>query len=116
MDGTWIACNSAERAVVRFDRDGTELGRAELGGWTRGLAWDANSLYVGVSAHRMLGDEGRARVVRLDRKHLEPVDEWELPCPEVFALSWVTPEVAAGYLAPAGNTANEESEPLPIAA
>lgn len=112
VDDTWIVCNSAERTVVRFDRDGTELERVELGGWTRGLAWDANSLYVGVSAHRMLGDEGRARVVRLDRRHLEPVDEWELPCPEVFALSWVTPEVAAGYRPTSTCLPGRESAPL----
>lgn len=102
IDGTWVVCNSAEKAVVRFASDGSELARVELGGWTRGLAHDRCSLYVGVSAHRMIEGQGRARVVRLDRKHLEPVGEWRLPCPEVFALSWVTPEVVAGYAAGSG--------------
>ena len=115
IDGSWIVCNSAERAVVRFDTGGEEIARVDLDGWTRGVAWDSESLFVGVSAHRMLGDDGRARVARLDRRSLEKRGEWELPCPEVFALSWAAPDVVAGYEMSA-LAATHSGEPAPLAA
>lgn len=90
----WLVCNSAERALLRMDQDWEPAGRAELGGWTRGLAWDESSIYVGVSAHRMLCDSGKARVVRLDRETLEPMEDWILPCEEVFSLVWIDPRLA----------------------
>lgn len=102
VESSLFVCNSSEEALVKFDPEGRELARANLGGWTRGLAFDERSWYVGVSAHRLLGGEGRARVVRLRRSTLEPTGEWELPCREVFALKWVTTRLfhALGTLNP----------------
>ena len=96
LDGGWLVCNSAERAVVKFSSEGEEIGRLELGGWTRGLAADESSLFVGVSAHRLVGQEGKARVVHIDRSTFATLGEWELPCPEVFALTWVHSELLLG--------------------
>ena len=82
--------------MVKFNPEGEEIGRRELGGWTRGLAADENSLFVGVSAHRLVDQEGKARVVRIDRSTFATLGEWELPCPEVFALAWVHSELLPG--------------------
>jgi hypothetical protein len=82
LDGRWIVCNSGTRELWVGER------RVQLGGWTRGLTYDDRHLYVGVSAHRLLDQDGRAVVVTLDRQSLEEVARTEMPCGEVFALRW----------------------------
>lgn len=83
LDGRWVVCNSATRELWVGER------RVDLGGWTRGVTYDDRHIYVGVSAHRLLDQDGRAVVVALDRKSLEEVGRTELPCTEVFALRLV---------------------------
>jgi hypothetical protein len=95
VDDSWLICNSGTKELLRCGEDGTVVDRVSLGGWTRGLAVGAKEIYVGVSAHRLLAQEGQARIVALDRDSLTPTREWCLPCPEVFALCWVDPLVAA---------------------
>jgi len=92
----WLVCNSGERELLRLAPDGRVLQRVALGGWTRGLAYDDEHVYVGVSAHRLLGGEGRARVAVLERETLRELRSWTLPCRDVFALVHAPPELVAG--------------------
>lgn len=94
IDDSWLVCNSGTKELLRCSADGSVIDRIELAGWTRGLAVGAKKIYVGVSAHRLLAQEGQAKVVELDRESLMLTREWQLPCPEVFALCWVDPLVS----------------------
>jgi hypothetical protein len=96
FDGGLLVCNSGARELLRLAADGTVAERVELDGWTRGLAVDERHVYVGVSAHRLLGAEGRARVVALERATLREAGCWTLPCREVFSLVLLAPRLLAG--------------------
>jgi acetolactate synthase I/II/III large subunit len=91
-----LVCNSGGRELLRLAEDGRVVRRVPLGGWTRGLAVDEHRVYVGVSAHRLLGAEGRARVVALDRATFRELRSWALPCREVFSLALTPPPLVAG--------------------
>ncbi len=79
--------------LLRCDANGNVVDRVKLGGWTRGVTTDQTSVYVGVSAHLLLGKCGTARIVKLDRLILARLDEWELPCPKLFAICWIDPSL-----------------------
>lgn len=95
----WLICNSADGKLLRLDATGAVLHRVDLGGWTRGLTYDADHVYVGVSAPRHHGMDGSATVRRLDRATLIERRRWELPCSDIFALAWVSPALVEGVRA-----------------
>jgi hypothetical protein len=99
LDGGWLVCNSASEELLRCDLEGAVVERCALGGWTRGLAYDEERIYVGVSAHRELGLEGTASVAVLDRGTLQELDRWMLPCREVFSLVFVPGALVEGLRA-----------------
>ncbi len=47
LDRSWLICNSDRGEVIRLDGTGTLLCRRRFAGWTRGLAYDAEHVYVG---------------------------------------------------------------------
>jgi Domain of unknown function (DUF4915) len=53
LDGAWLVCDSGTAALWRMGRGGTPADRIDLGGWTRGLTYDDEHVYVGVSANRL---------------------------------------------------------------
>ncbi len=98
-DGTWLVNDSASGALVHLRPDGGVLRRAELGGWTRGLALGpADDAYVGVSSRRHEGESGRAQVVRIDLRTLAICERWPLPTDEVFSLVWATDALLGGVI------------------
>ena len=99
LDGAWLVCDSGTAALWRMAPDGTPADRLDLGGWTRGLAYDDERLYVGVSANRLSERTGTAEIAVLDRRSLAEIDRLRLPCREVFALVWVTPPLLEGLRA-----------------
>lgn len=99
LDGSWLVCNSAKEELLRCTPDGKVVERRALGGWTRGLAYDSDRVYVGISAHRELGLEGMAHVAVLDRASLEELDRWTLPCREIFSLVFLPDQLVAGLRA-----------------
>lgn len=97
LDGTWIVCNSGLKEVLRLAADGaTVLDRCVTGGWPRGIAYDHEHVYVGVSADRVAGTREPAAIVTLDRSTLRELGRRRLPCEEVFALEWVSPDLLHG--------------------
>lgn len=96
LDGGWLVCDSASRRLLRMDATGAVERAVDLGGFTRGIAHDAEHVYVGVSAHRLAGTTGRAAVVALDRATLAEVARWELPCPEAYGLGWLPAPLVDG--------------------
>jgi hypothetical protein len=86
----WAICDSRKQAVVVLDRDGRELERRALGGWTRGVAVTEDRIYVGISARRAEAQAGTATVAVLDRETLlEAAARIVLPSREIYALALV---------------------------
>jgi Domain of unknown function (DUF4915) len=118
LDGGWLVCDSASRRLLRLDAAGTVVQEVDLGGFTRGVAHDEEHVYVGISAHRLAGTEGRAAVVALARDTLVEVARWELPCEEAYGVGWLPAELAeavrrrsaAGAVAGDGARALAEAE------
>ena len=96
-DGTWLVNDSGRGAVLHVDGDGTVLERAEVGGWTRGLAVRDGVVHVGVSRRRHSDEEAEpGAVVALTLDGLVEIERWAVPTPELFSLVWVTPELLCG--------------------
>lgn len=98
LDGRWLLCRSVTGELLSLTTEGREIDRRMLGGWTRGLAYDQNRIYVGVSAHRLYAAaEGQtASIVALDRASLEVVDRWPLPCRDVYSVTLVPTPLVRG--------------------
>ena len=96
VDDLWLVCNSAHRELLAIDALGEVRQRAQLEGWTRGLAIDADNIYVGESANRHEPGSELASLAVLDRRTWNVVDRAELPCREVFDLEFVQPTIVDG--------------------
>jgi Domain of unknown function (DUF4915) len=96
VDELWLVCNSARRELVAIDPPGDVRRRAQLRGWTRGLAIDADFIYVGESANRNDLGNKLASVAVLDRRTWKVIDRLALPCREVFDLELVEPTLVDG--------------------
>jgi acetolactate synthase I/II/III large subunit len=99
LDGRWLVCDSHGHALVEIHDDGRRR-RVELGGWTRGIAYDERSVYVGLSAqregHGSSGQDNMASIVVLDRAKLEETARLALPCREVYDLAFAPASRVAG--------------------
>lgn len=105
VDQGWLVCSSSEGELLRLDDQGRVLGRCSFSGWPRGLAYDSDHVYLGLSAHRMRGAEaGTAAVIVLNRETLAEVRRYSLPCREVFDLTLVPEPLLNGLRA--GRRAN----------
>jgi len=90
--GGWLICESAHGLLLELDGQGRRLREVGFDGWTRGLAYDEEFIYVGVSAHRLRGEAGEsAFVATVSRESFDEVDRWTLPAREVYDLL-VVPE------------------------
>ena len=97
IDGTWVVCDSHASALA-VQRPGQSVTQVPLGGFTRGLDWDEQFYYVGVSANRkaaVVKDYSEIAVVR--RSDLEVIDRIRVPFPEIYEIIRVEPEVSAAF-------------------
>jgi hypothetical protein len=99
LDGRWLVCDSGTAALWAIGADGRPEERVDLGGWSRGLTYDDDHVYAGVSANRLSERTGTAEIVVLDRRTLAERRRIALPCREVFALVWVEPALLEGLRA-----------------
>jgi len=91
IDDGWLVCDSHGHALVEIGDDGRRR-PLPLGGWTRGVAWDDERLYVGLSGQRHAASDapaGTASVVVLDRASKHELDRLPLPCREVYDVAFV---------------------------
>jgi hypothetical protein len=109
LDGRWLVCDSGTAALWAIGADGRPERTIDLGGWTRGLTYDDDHVYAGVSANRLSERTGTAEIVVLDRATLTEQERLALPCREVFALVWVQPALLEGLRA--GLAVNPEARP-----
>jgi acetolactate synthase-1/2/3 large subunit len=96
--GTWLICNSGRGELLALDESSHEVrGRAELGGWTRGLAITDDEVFVGVSGDRKRRDpDDLAWIAVLRRKDLRLRRRIPLPCREVYDIVLAPPELVEG--------------------
>ena len=86
LDGAWFVCDSHASALV-VQRSDEATRSIPLGGFTRGLAWDAHFLYVGVSADRKAQIAAdHSAIVVLNRATLEIALRFEIPFPEIYEI------------------------------
>jgi hypothetical protein len=96
FDDRWTVCNSAHDSVVQFEPNGSIRRVGCLKGWTRGIAFTREFVFVGESAGRGLDNAQHASVAVLDRGTWEIVDRIELPASEIYDLLIAPPAVLAG--------------------
>jgi len=75
---------------------GGEVARVSFDLWTRGLTWDDDYLYVGLSVHRLEAPGRLAAVAVIDRRDLLEVERVELPCREIYDLTFVPAHLISG--------------------
>ncbi len=91
LDGEWIVCNSHTNSLLIQAADGTRR-EVALGGFTRGLAHDADFFYVGESANRKAGiPTDHSFIATVDRRTLEVIDRIKIPFPEIYELVPLAP-------------------------
>ena len=87
IDGMWVLCESGRSRLVAFDDEGSEIRSCLLEGFTRGLAFDKDHIFVGESRLRQRRGESRwSRLVVLDRRTWRTVESIEVPMAEIYAL------------------------------
>jgi len=98
LDGAWLVCNSARKELTAYDDRGAVVQSREFAGYTRGLAFDDDHLYVGESASRHLNRDGSqtSRVTILERSSWSVVDEYEVDAAEIYDIVPVPSALAAG--------------------
>ena len=91
----WFVCESLNESFVRRDRAGVELQRVEIGGYTRGVAFVDDRVFVGVSARREHPGSD-AHVAMLDCNSFKVLGRIPLPCSEIYEVIAVPADLAAG--------------------
>jgi hypothetical protein len=87
IDGALFICNSEEKTVRRIDTTTGETTIFEFENYTRGIAAIDNVIYIGISSSRNIKQHSRqSKIVALDRKTFERVDEINLDCAEVYNI------------------------------
>lgn len=94
IDGQWVVCDSHASSLEIREADGTPK-TVQLGGFTRGLAYDENYFYVGESANRKAEKPAETSSVAIvDRKTHEVVERIVIPFPEIYEVITISPEWA----------------------
>jgi hypothetical protein len=98
IDGLWLVCDSARNDLIEVDpeRPSERVRAVGLGGYTRGLDFDDDHFYVGISPARKKGADAAATasLAVVDRKSWTLVDRVSIACPEVYEVrrvpKWAT--------------------------
>lgn len=98
IDGSWVVCNSDKRELIALDdRSGRIVRRVALGGWTRGIAYDGDFVYVGACTRRAVHEkDDRAQIVVVDRRTWNVVDAVDIPAQEIYDILFLPQPVLAG--------------------
>jgi uncharacterized protein DUF4915 len=101
VEGLWHICNSGRNELIAVDplTPLRQVHRVELGGYTRGLAFDSDNFYVGISRRRHREDDGKgtASIAVVNRTSWNLIERIPIPCPEIYDILLV-PEWAPGML------------------
>jgi hypothetical protein len=99
IDGEWVVCDSHSASLVR-QGEGGERKVVQLGGFTRGLAYDDDFFYVGESANRKAEKPAETSAIAIvSRATNEVVDRIVIPFPEIYEIVTIAPDFAAAMIA-----------------
>jgi acetolactate synthase-1/2/3 large subunit len=97
LDGRWLVCDSGKGGLAVYDHQtGERLADVALGGFSRGLAYDDDLVYVGINPDRKAPAVGTAEVVALGRVDLQERWRTSLPCREVYDVVAVPDPLVEG--------------------
>jgi acetolactate synthase-1/2/3 large subunit len=98
VDGGWLVCDSyTKRLLFINESTGTVQRSVQLNGWSRGLAMNADRIFVGVSGERHDKDtHAEARIVVIERSSFRVSGEIKLACLEINALAMVPESLLGG--------------------
>jgi len=86
LDGKWFVCESHINTLTIVGPDDS-LNRIELQGFTRGLAYTDEYIFVGESQNRKTtSGADNSCIAVLDRRTLEVVDRIQIPFPEIYEI------------------------------
>jgi hypothetical protein len=96
-----LLANSGESELRAYDRSGALLRKRHLDGYTRGVAFRDDVVYVGLSKSRNIDTKNMsgAAVVALDAETWEEIGRIRLPVDEIYAIQPIAPGAALGGLA-----------------
>jgi len=93
-EGIYV-CDSGTSSLVLIDRQGVELRRRELSGFTRGLLVEDRYVVVGVSTHRLAAKASpgasESRLHVLDRATLKEIAVIDVPSTEIYQVGMASP-------------------------
>jgi hypothetical protein len=92
-EGIYV-CDSGTSSIVVINRQGDELCRKELSGFTRGLLVEGDYVIVGVSTHRLQAktteSKTSSRVHVLRRSDLVELSVIDIPATEIYSIRLVS--------------------------
>ncbi len=94
IDGQWVVCDSHASSLELRDQNGVAK-TIQLGGFTRGLAFDDDYFYVGESANRKAEKPAETSAIAVvDRRTHEVVERIVIPFPEIYEVITISPDFA----------------------
>lgn len=96
IDNELIICNSHKNSIRIFNSD-NNFKDIDLGGFTRGMCYDENYIYVGVSANRKAKNPSTSTIIVLNRKNYEVVNTINIPYPEIYDIILCDEELAINF-------------------
>ena len=93
INGSFYVCNSLANSLIVESGSGKVI-EICLDGFTRGIAYDDQYLYVGESQNRKLQDKTHSSIAIIDLKTFKVVDRVKVPFPEIYQIILITPDFA----------------------
>ncbi|AFZ44902.1 hypothetical protein PCC7418_2766 [Halothece sp. PCC 7418] len=94
IDNRWVICDSHRKSLV-VQTECNEKKIIQLQGFTRGLTYDENYIYVGESANRKTAKKDEySYITVIDKVSLEIVERIGIPFPEIYDIVLISDEMA----------------------
>jgi hypothetical protein len=95
FDDRWFLCESLHGIVAVRDDSGSVLATCSVGGYSRGMAFIGDMLFVGASAQRS-GNVKDAHIAVVDLDTFSVVERVPVPCSEIYDLLLVPTDIVGG--------------------
>jgi hypothetical protein len=106
IDGNWVVCSSSRHKLLVIEPGSKKkIAEVDLGGWTRGIAETADSIFVGISAarHDPNRRDDHASIAVICRRSFKELDRIPVQAQEIGDLCIVDGELVEGCRLAAAN-------------
>ena len=93
INGNLLVCNSLVDSLIVKSSSG-KVDEICLDGFTRGIAYDNNYLYVGESQNRKIQENSHSTIAIIELKTLQVIDRIKVPFSEIYEIIPIDPEFA----------------------